>query len=831
MEQLELNGLDQDQIDESRKKHGDNYLSHKQHFTWAKTIIDALTDPMVLLLFAGSTVYFLIGNQADGAFLAIGILLISAISSFQNFRSNKALAELEQLADPVVDVIRAGRRSEVSRGDIVVGDILVVDEGKFVAADGQIIRSNDFSVDESILTGESLPVYKDENSNSEVFSGTIAVTGLAFVKVTAVGDKTQLGTIGSRIEGIKTQQTPLELQIKGFVKKMALVGGVVFLAVWIINFRNTGSVLESLIQALTLAMSILPEEIPVAFSTFMALGAWRLAKIGVIVKQTRTVETLGSATVICTDKTGTITQNKMALAALYAAADQQVSGISANLTSNEKELVRWAMWASEPVPFDPMEIALHAAYKEMFPEDERRHYQMEFEYPLSGKPPMMTHVFHDSKGSRIIAAKGAPEAIFRVAAMAPEEFKKADEASAILAAQGYRVLGVANASFDGSTFPSSQEDLPFAFAGLVAFFDPPKENIRSVFNDFYNAGITVKIITGDNQITTRAIAQQSGFRGYDKLIDGEVVMGLSESALRNCVKENFIFYRMFPEAKLKVINALKENNEIVAMTGDGVNDGPALKAAHIGIAMGKKGSEIAKGAASLILVDDDLQNMVHAIAVGRRIYSNLKKAVQYIISIHIPIILVVFIPLVLGWVYPNIFSPIHIIFLEMVMGPTCSIVYENEPLEGQVMRDKPRPFTTTFFSTQELSISIFQGLMIACGVLSVYKFGTYRGFDEALVRTMVFTTLVSSNIVLTLVNRSFHHSIFTTLKYKNSLIAVVLIGTIIISGLIIYIKTVAAFFEFTPLHLWQLALSIGVGFIFTIWYEIPKWMIRKSHRN
>ena len=570
-------------------------------------------------------------------------------------------------------------------------------------------------------------------------------------------------------------------------------------------------------------MSILPEEIPVAFTTFMALGAWRLMKLGIVVKQMKTVETLGSATVICTDKTGTITENKMSLAKLFLLGSEDIRDAENTTDDAEKALLRLAMWASEPIPFDPMEIALHDAYAKTHGEDERPHYKMIHEYPLDGKPPMMTHLFEDKAGHRIIATKGAPEALMKVSKLSAAEKTQIENAIDRLAVDGYRLLAVAEADFAGNDFPATQQEFQFKFKGMVAFYDPPKKNIKAVLKRFYKAGITVKIVTGDNAATTTAIAKQIGFEGYEKSITGEELMQLSDEALKATVLDTQVFTRMFPEAKLKIIEALKAQHEIVAMTGDGVNDGPALKAAHIGIAMGKKGTEIAKQAASLILVNDNFSKMVNAVAMGRKIYTNLKKAIQYIISIHIPIILTVFVPLVLGWVYPNIFTPVHIIFLELIMGPTCSIIYENEPMEANTMKQKPRPFTTTFFNWKELTTSIIQGLLITAGTLFAYQYALYRGFPESTTRTMVFTVLVAANVFLTLVNRSFYYSILTTLKYKNNLVPLIIGVTIAITALLLYVPPFARFFLFTPLDLVQIATCIGIGFVSVIWYELIKW--------
>ncbi|HLT50781.1 MAG TPA: cation-translocating P-type ATPase, partial [Arenibacter sp.] len=687
------------------------------------------------------------------------------------------------------------------------------------------------SVNESILTGESLAVPKDKNvAEPLVFKGTTVTTGMAIITVTHIGNQTRLGQIGKSLEAIQVEKTPLEKQINNFVKKMMIVGLAIFIIVWAINYFRSGIFIDSLLKALTLAMSILPEEIPVAFATFMAMGAWRLMKMGVAVKQIKTVETLGSASVICTDKTGTLTENKMSLAKLFTLDAPHIVEISDASTEAEMELINMAMWASEPMPFDPMEIALHQAYANLSTADERADYQMVHEYPLGGKPPMMTHVFSDRK-NRIIAAKGAPEAIIKVCDLTELQEQDIYSAIEIIANEGYRVLGVAESLFEGDNFPKLQQDLKFVFKGIVAFYDPPKENIPEVLNDFYKAGVVVKIITGDNKATTSAIAKQIGLRGYENAIIGSELMLLSPADFQRAVQQNSIFCRMFPEAKLRIVEALKADKNIVAMTGDGVNDGPALKAANIGIAMGKKGTEIAKQASALVLLEDDLSKMVDAIAMGRRIYTNLKKAIQYIISIHIPIILTVFIPLALGWTYPNIFSPIHIIFLELIMGPTCSIVYENEPIEKNTLEERPRPFTTTFFNLRELATSIAQGLAITLGTLTIYQYAVSQTWDEATTRAMVFATLITANIFLTLVNRSFLYSIFTTLKYKNNLIYGVIGITILINTVILFWKPLADFFDFNVLTVEQTGICILVGFISVVWYEIVKYWKRIKQKT
>jgi Ca2+-transporting ATPase len=486
------------------------------------------------------------------------------------------------------------------------------------------------------------------------------------------------------------------------------------------------------------------------------------------------------------------------------------------------------MWASEPIPFDGMEIALHEAYSKLELKDERPNFKLVHEYPLGGNPPMMTHIFENKTGNRIIAVKGAAEALIACSNLSVADIQKINNAIESMSKEGFRVLGVGLSEFEGNEYPKSQQEFSLKFKGLVAFYDPPKENIKTVLDTFYNAGIQVKIVTGDNAATTSTIAKQIGFRNPENTLNGDELMKMDDAELKEKVMKTTIFTRMFPEAKLKIIKALKANNQIVAMTGDGVNDGPALKSAHIGIAMGKKGTEIAKQAANLILVEDDLAKMTDAIAMGRKIYANLKKAIQYIISIHIPIIMIVFIPLVLGWIYPNIFSPVHIIFLEIIMGPTCSIIYENEPMEPNLMSQKPRPFTTTFFNLKEILISIIQGLAITLGLLFVYRYCVRENCSESVTRATIFLTLIASNIFLTLANRSFYYSIFTTLRYKNNLVLIIIGITVLITGLLLLVPVFSTFFMFGTVSISQIGMSIMVGFVSVMWIEIYKVFKRRS---
>ena len=821
-------GLSGNEVIASRNKNGTNSLEHQKKNNFLNSLLDIVKEPMFLLLVAAASIYFVSGDYGDGIFMSVAILLVVAISLFQEARSRNAIDDLKKLSQPKNKVIRNGSVIEIFSEEIVLGDFIQIEEGSFIPADAKIIQSSDFMVNESILTGESLAVAKNETSDdNEVFQGTIVATGMAICEVIRIGNQTNLGKIGKSLEQVVVEKTPLQIQINNFVKKMSVIGLLIFGIVWAINYYHSQNVLDSLLKALTIAMSVIPEEIPVAFTTFMALGAWRLMKIGIIAKQTKTVETLGSATVICTDKTGTITENKMSLAQLYVFKSNTIINSDEKFNEESQEVLNYAMWSSEPIPYDAMEVAIHDSYTKIISTDERPNFKLVHEYPLKGKPPMMTHIFENSKGEKIIAAKGATEALIAVCDLNKKEEESILSAMNTMASKGYRVLGVGKVNDVNQNYPKTQQEFNFDFVGLIAFYDPPKANIQDVFEKFYKAGIQVKIITGDNAATTSTIAKQIGFKNPDNVLNGDDLMAMDETTLKEKVMETTIFTRMFPEAKLRIIQALKDNNQIVAMTGDGVNDGPALKSAHIGIAMGKKGSEIAKQAANLILIDDNFDKMVDAIAMGRKIYVNLKKAIQYIISIHIPIILIVFIPLVLGWVYPNIFTPVHIIFLEIIMGPTCSIIYENEPMERNLMLQKPRPFTTTFFNLREITISIIQGLIIALGLLFMYQYCIQSDFTEGVTRTCIFLTLISSNVFLTLENRSFYYSIFTTIRYKNNLVLVIIGITILITILLLFVPVFSKFFLFEKVTIFQIGCSILVGFISVIWIEIYKIFKRK----
>ena len=825
MNETAFKGLSDNEVSERRKDFGTNSIPEPKKYAVVAVLRDVFGEPIFILLVVTAVIYFALGELNEAIIMLVAIGFVSGISVFQERRSRNAVAALKKITAPHTRVIRNGEQSSIPYTDVVVDDIILLEDGDIIPADGILLFSRDFSVNESILTGESLPLYKsamqDDNS---IYQGTLVASGSCTARVTKVGTTTALGVIGKSLSGISTQKTPLQLQINDFIKRMVIAGAVAFMTVCTLNFIYTANWIHSLLHGLTLAMSILPEEIPVAFSTFMALGAYHLYRKNVIAKSPYTVETLGAATVICTDKTGTITENKMQIAAIY--------DLGANrLYDYTKESISWnpileyAMWASEPEPFDHMEHSIHAAYARVAPEDQRPEFKMIHEYPLDGNPAVMTHVF-SGNGEYRIGCKGGLETLLKMTTADKASRDTLKACTEQLAGKGYRVLAVGTTTFPEMGLPAQQSGFNFDLLGLIAFYDPPKVNMAEVISSFYAAGIEVKMITGDHPATAMAIGTQVGMMHNDTVLTGDAVLQMTMEELRKNVQRVHIYARMYPEAKLKVMEALKANGEVVAMTGDGVNDAPALKASHIGIAMGKRGTETAKNAAALVLVDDDFSKMVDAIALGRRIYENLKKAIRYIISIHVPIILIVTLPLLFMWAFTDIFNPVHVIFLELIMGPTCSIVFENEPIESGSMQRKPRKMTTAFFSWQELYLSIIQGLMITAGCLTIGYISMQNGNAEEYTRTTIFAALILSNVLLTLVNRSFYLGILQTLRYRNILIPIILSISLAILFITVYIPKAAMLFGFMPLNSVDWLMCAATASVSVLWIEIFKWQRR-----
>ncbi len=818
-------GLNESDLQQLTKRYGKNVFKDGHRYGFLYTIRDIIREPMFLMLLIACSIYFILGESKEGFLMLVAIFFVTAISVYQEVKSSRALLALKQFTEPKVIVVRDGKEKIIYSEELLPGDIMKLEEGNRIPADAVIVQANDLTVNESILTGESVPVDRNPEAGlNQIFQGTTINSGMGYASVTATGNDTRLGKLGKSISSIQSSKTLLQNQIGRFVKIMAGFGFIAFAIIWLINFLHSGDVIQSLLLGLTLAMSAVPEEIPVAFSSFMALGTSRMARLGIITRQPQTVENLGAVSVICLDKTGTITENKMQVRKLYDFETDQMDDLLNQQTVKNRKLLRYARLASEADPFDSMEKAIVELYGNNPGPGDQAGWNMVYEYPLEGHPPMMTHVYF-SGSDLLVTAKGAPERILRICRLDDPARQKLESIVLQMASSGYRVMGICSTLNHTGEYPEKQDDFNWEFNGLLALYDPPKSNVQQVFEKWYHAGIKIKMVTGDYMETAVNIAKQTGMKQVEKGITGDRIMQLPEEELQKEVFDVNIFSRMFPEAKLKLVEAIKANGDIVAMTGDGVNDAPALKSSHIGIAMGYKGTDIAKQAADLIITDDNLDKISDAILQGRKIYNNLKKAIRYIISIHIPIIFTASFPLLLGWKYPNIFTPIHIIFLELIMGPTCSIFYEREPAESNLMDKAPRPPKQNMFSGKELLLSIVQGFIITLGLLSQYYYYMMHNLAIDFVRTIVFTTLILSNIFLTLCNRSFEETLNKTMRYKNSLVPYTLSISVIFLISILFITPIRNIFQLTGIGLHHFFICLLVSLVCTGWFELYKgWL-------
>lgn len=816
-----LTGVREEDVPALQKAYGKNIYSIKGAPRFLIIFWNIVKEPMFILLCFACALYFIAGEIDEGFLMLVAMLFVAAISVYQEVKSFKAIEALKEYTEPKVVVIRDRIEKTIPSSELVPDDIILLEEGNKVPADAVIIQQNDLSVNESIITGESLPATKSAHPNDNfLYQGTTVNSGKCYAQVTATGNHTELGKLGKSISAYSQPQTLLQKQISKFVHQLALFGFTAFVIILAVNYINSRDVINSFLFALTLAMAVIPEEIPVAFSSFMAIGAFYMAKRGIISRQPQTIENLGAVSVICLDKTGTITENKMEVKNVYDHASSTMIELNGVVDHSVDNVLEFAMLASEKKPFDAMEKAIWEAYKRYGHKSGYEYSPIAFEYPLEGRPPIMTHVYENGI-KKLVAAKGGAERIIEICKLDGKTAKKILNEVKYFASRGNRVIAVASAQFYGRDLPVYQDDFEWNFEGLLSLHDPVKENIESTLQQFYKAGIKVKLLTGDYPETAINVAKRIKIKNSDGYITGMEVMEMEDQELREAVKTQTVFARMFPDAKLKVIEALKANGEIVAMTGDGVNDGPALKAANIGIAMGQRGTDIARQASDLVITDDKLEKMVEAIAQGRKIFSNLKKAVRYIVSIHIPIILTASMPVLLGWKYPNIFSPIHIIFLELIMGPTCSIFFEKEPVERDLMLRKPRERRKTLFQRNEMLLSILQGVVIAGGVLLLYHNFMHQ-HSLAVTRTIVFTTLILSNIFLTFTNRSFAESIFKTIRYKNPLAPFIIIISLSFLALINFVPLLQKQFLLTNISADQFLLCFCVAFASVMWFEVYK---------
>lgn len=844
---LELQGLAGLSEEEARLRlvaEGANELPNEQQRGLLAIALEVAREPMFLMLVAAGAIYLLMGEPTDALMLLGFVFVVMAITVVQERRTERALEVLRDLSSPRASVIRGGEHRRIAGREVVRGDLIVLAEGDRVPADALLRRALNLATDESLLTGESVPVRKlpslqattlDQPGGDDlpsVFSGTLVTAGQGIAEVIATGARSELGKIGRALKEVVPEATLLQKETRRLVRGFAIVG-LLACAVVVVTFALTrGGGAEAwkqgLLAGIALAMATLPEEFPVVLTVFLALGAWRISRSNVLTRRMPAIEMLGAATVLCVDKTGTLTQNRMTLRKLSAAGTTLDLTEPGELPERLGELLTFAILASSRDPFDPMEKALHEAGARLLrgAEQQRSSWSMTREYPLAPEMLAVTHAWTAGRdGEVVIASKGAPEAIAELCRLTPDERASLLREVATLASAGLRVLGVAKAAAAEADLPSAHRDLHLTFLGLVGLEDPIRPTVPAAVAECATAGVRVVMITGDYPATALSIARQAGLATGEQVITGAELERMTDAELARRVREVQVFARVVPQQKLRIVEALKAAGEIVAMTGDGVNDAPALKSAHIGISMGKRGTDVAREAASLVLLDDDFSSIVAAIRLGRRIFDNIKKAVAFILAVHVPIVglsmLPVFIP---SW--PLLLFPVHIVFLELIIDPSCSLIFEAEEAEADVMSRRPRSPDERLFSWSTIGISLAQGLSVLVACLVVFVLARQDHAPEA-ARGLTFATLVVAFLMVILVNRSWVRSAFSMIEAKNPALRWVLLGATSLLTIVLFVPGAQHLLHFAPLHPTDLALALGAGVASVTWFELFK-LVRRA---
>lgn len=824
------------QVQEKIKKDGYNELPSSKPKNFLPIALGVVKEPMFLLLVACGTLYLILGDVHEGMMLLGFVFVIMGIEIYQEKKTEKALDALKDLASPRALVIRDGKEVRIAGREVVAEDILILQEGDRVPADATVLRSVNLFADESLLTGESVPVRKSEwdsvvtkvppggDDLPFVYSGSLIVQGNGMARATATGKNTEIGKIGKALESVVEEETKLKREMAVLIKKLAIIGLLLCVLVVAVYTISRGGLLQGFLAGITLAMAMLPEEFPVVLTVFLALGAWRMSKRGVLTRKPAAIETLGSATVLCSDKTGTLTQNKMTVACLHNGSDCFSLSEAQHFPEEFHEIIEYGMLSSQTNPFDPMEKAILQMSELYLQGTEHIHsdWQMLKEYPLSKELLAMSRVFRQA-GTDIqtIAVKGAPEAIFDLCHLDGERKAELANAVEVLAAKGLRVLGVGRAKVADGGLPVIQHDFDFEFVGLIGLSDPIRDNVADAVAECYRAGIRVIMITGDYPVTAMNIAGEIGLKNPHACITGQELQTMTEDELCGKIKDINVFARVVPEQKLKIVNALKKNGEIVAMTGDGVNDAPALKAAHIGIAMGEKGTDVAREASALVLMDDNFASIVGAIRMGRRIFDNLQKALAYIFAIHVPIAGLSLLPIFFSDL-PLILWPVHIVFMELIIDPACSIIFEAEKAEAGVMARPPASLAEPFFGGRKIFFSCLQGVSVLLIVLTIYFVCLYLGYSEKEVRTFCFISLISANIAVILANRSWTRNIFQILVSPNPTVKWVVGCAILFLTLALQIPFLRDVFLFTQVDALEIAVCAAGGLLSITGFELYK---------
>ena len=806
---------------------------------------NVIREPMFMLLVAAGALYLVMGEPGDAAMLLGFVGVVMGITIVQERRTERALDALRDLSSPRALVIRGGQRRRIAGREVVRGDVLLLAEGDRVPADAVLRECLNLTVDESLLTGESVPVRKSASTTvqsldrpggdglASVFSGTLVTAGQGMAEVLATGARSELGKIGHALSQVKPERTLLQQETGRLVRHLAIVGLVLCCIVVVAYALTRGGDLASwkqgFLAGITMAMATLPEEFPVVLTIFLALGAWRISRSRVLTRRMPAIETLGAATVLCTDKTGTLTLNQMTVTrVIIADRNVELGQTASGQPDDVLALLDLAILASKPDPFDPMERAIHAAGAKAAPAGLDRHagWRLEREYPLTPELLAVTQAWSRGAGEPLlVASKGAPEAIADLCHLPPAQREALARQVTSLAGEGLRVLGVAKGFVQPDGLPAILHELKLEFIGLIGLADPLRANVPAAVAECLSAGIRVIMITGDYPATAQSIARQAGITNYNEVITGPELEAMSDADLAKRIRTVEVFARVVPEQKLRLVQALKANHEVVAMTGDGVNDAPALKAAHIGIAMGGRGTDVAREASALVLLDDDFASIVAAVRMGRRIFDNIKKAASFIFAVHVPIaglsIIPVFIP---GW--PLLLLPVHIAFLQLVIDPSCTLIFEAEEAEKDIMDRPPRDPGERLFSWHGIALSLLQGCSVLTVCVGIFLYAkTDHTVDAA--RALTFASMVAAFIAIIITNRSWSRSILGILRTPNTAQWWIVLGTIAVLTLVLCLPAARSLFHFAPLHPLDLAISIAAGILCVGWFEVLKYLRRR----
>jgi Ca2+-transporting ATPase len=834
-------GLDDQTAKQRLATDGPNELPVSKPRSVLRLAREVASEPMFLLLAACGALYMVLGSRQEALMLLGFVFVVMGISFVQQRRSERSLEALRDLSSPRALVLRDGKSVPIAARELVVGDTVLLAEGDRVPADVQLVEVSNLAVDESLLTGESAPVVKAVSpagtDASLAYSGTLVTRGTARGCVVATGARSALGRIGQSLAGIVVETTPIQQETGQIVKRVALVGLGLAAALAVAYGVAQGQWLQGLLAGLTLAMAILPEELPVVLTLFLGLGAWRLAREKVLARSIPAVELLGATTVLCVDKTGTLTANRMTLRRLwseqaqYQYQDDAVSASPAALPDALHGLLEYAVLASHRRAFDPMESAIGAAGQRLLANTEHLHadWTLVDDYALSPEMLAMSRVWQSpDQAERLIAAKGAPEAIIDLCHLDAAQGARIIAQVGAMAGDGLRVLGVAWATLQADVLPEQQHDFAFAFLGLIALEDPVRADVPQAIAECQAAGIRVVMMTGDHPATALSVARQAGLSTDAPVITGTELAALSDTALSQRLADTHIFCRVQPEQKLRLVQAFRARGDVVAMTGDGVNDAPALKAADIGVAMGARGTEVAREAAALVLLNDDFSSLVTAVRYGRRVFANLRKAIVFVVAVHVPIVGLSIVPVLLGW--PMLLMPVHILFLQLIIDPACSVVFEAEPLERDAMKVPPRRPDQKLFDKAVLARGLWQGvglLLLLLGVVAGARawLPADAQRDDA-ARALGFVVLVLSNLGLIHINRAWGRTAWLGNPASNRQFGWIAAGTVVLLGAVLGVPAISRLFAFAMPPASMLLAALGVAGLSLVWFESVKRLVR-----